>query len=87
LQALVVLDERVHVFFRLQIELLDEPRARVVGQAGAWPLERSSGERFLHGVLRGAEITVATDDGAEHLRCKLTEQVLAGRLHRGRLVL
>ncbi len=62
---------------------LDEPRARIFGHAGAWPLERGSGERFLHGVLRGAEVAVATDDGAEHLRGKLTEQVLAGRSHRG----
>ena len=62
---------------------LDEPRARIFGHAGARPLERSRGERFLHCVLRGAEVAVATDDGAEHLRCKLTEQVLAGRFHRG----
>jgi hypothetical protein len=53
---------------------LDEPRARIFRHTRSWPLERSRSERFLHGVLRGIEVAIATDDGAEHVRRKLAEQ-------------
>ncbi len=54
------------------------------GDAGARPLVGGRDERLLHGVLGGSEVAVATDDGAEHLRCQLAKQVLGRRLHRSR---
>ena len=51
-------------------------RARVVGHALARPLRGRRDQRFLHRVLRGGEVAEAADDGAEHLRRELAQQVL-----------
>lgn len=57
---------------------VDEPRARIVGDALGRPLHRRSDEGFLDGVLGGAEIAVASNDHPEHLRRQVAQQVLAG---------
>jgi hypothetical protein len=33
-------------------------------------------QRFLDGVLASVEVPVATDQGAEHVRCQLSEEIL-----------
>ena len=55
---------------------LDQPRARIVWHAFVGPLHRSREQRLLHRVLGRREVAVAADDGAEHLRRELAQQVL-----------
>ena len=56
---------------------LDQPAARVVGDAVARPLLRRREQRLLHRVLGGGEVAEAADHRAEHLRRELAQQVLA----------
>ena len=55
---------------------LDQPPARIFGNAFARPLQRRRQQRLLHRVLRGAEIAEAADHRAEHLRREFAQQVL-----------
>ena len=55
---------------------LDEPAARVVGEAFDGPLAKRRDERFLHGVFRRGKIPAAPDDGAEHLRREIAQPAL-----------
>ena len=58
---------------------LNEPAARVVGQTLGGPLEGGREQGVLNGVLRVGEIAEAPDDGAEHLRREVAQQVLVLR--------
>ena len=60
---------------------LDQPAARVVRHALGRPLHRRRDQRLLHGVFGGREVAEAPDDGAEHLRRQLAQQVLASEGH------
>ena len=58
---------------------VDQPAARIVGHAFARPLHRRRDQRLLHRVLGRGEVAEAPDDGAEHLRRELAQQVLVRR--------
>ncbi len=55
---------------------VDQPRARILGNALGWPLRRRGDQRFLHRVFGRREIAEAAHDRAEHLRRELAQQVL-----------
>ena len=55
---------------------LRQPCAGIVRQAIARPLHRRGKRRLLNGVLRRREVAKSSDDGAEHLRRQLPQQVL-----------
>ena len=62
---------------------MNQPAARVVGQAVARPLRGRGDQRLLHRVLGGGEIAEAADDRAEHLRRELAQQLLGAEIQRG----
>ena len=66
---------------------LDQPAARVVGHSVARPLLRGREQRLLHRILRGGEVAVAADHGAEHLRREVAQElfgvVIEGRSAHG----
>src|SRR5260370_14150148 len=55
---------------------LNQPGARIVGHAFARPLNGRREQGLLHGVLGGGEVAKTSDDRAEHLRRKFSQQVL-----------
>jgi len=55
---------------------LDQPGARVFGQAVARPLRRGRDQGFLNRILRSGEVAEPPDDGAQHLRREVAQQVL-----------
>ena len=59
---------------------LDQPGARVVGtRRRAATARAAASSASCTASSRGGEVAVAPDDGAEHLRRELAQQVLAGR--------
>ena len=60
---------------------LDQPAARVVRHALGRPLHRRRDQRLLHRVFSRREIAEAPDDGAEHLRRQVAQQVLPSESH------
>jgi len=62
---------------------LNEPSARIFGNAFARPLERGGEQRLLNSVFGRGEVMEAPHDRAEHLRRKVAQQVLGvGAEHR-----
>ena len=61
---------------------LDQPAARVVGNALLRPLHGRREECLLHGVFGGGKVAESPDDRAENLRRELAQQVLASRAQR-----
>ena len=59
---------------------LNQPAARIVGNALLRPLYGRCHQRLLHGILGGCEIMETADDRAEHLRRKLAQQMLGSRV-------
>jgi hypothetical protein len=55
---------------------LDQPGARVFGQAIARPLRRSRDQGFLNRILRSGEVAETPDDGAQDLGREVAQQVL-----------
>src|SRR5579859_2969569 len=55
---------------------LNQPAARIFGNAFPRPLKSCREQGFLNGVLGGGEVAEAADDCAEHLRRKLAQQML-----------
>ena len=60
---------------------ISQPRG-LSGTPSLGPLQRRREQRLLHRVLGGGEVAEAPDDGAEHLRRQLAQQVLAGEVQR-----
>jgi hypothetical protein len=52
---------------------LRQPRARIVRQTFAWPLQRRCEPRFLHGIFSGGEVAKSTDHRTEHMRRQLAQ--------------
>jgi hypothetical protein len=63
---------------------VDQPGARVVGEALARPLHGRGEQGLLDGVLGGREVPVAPNDGAEDLRCQLAEELRDAVVDRSR---
>lgn len=55
---------------------LNEPAARIFGQAFARPLQRGGDQRLLDSVLGGRKIMKAPNDRTEHPGRKLVQQML-----------
>ena len=53
-----------------------EPAAGVLGDSFGGPLRRRGDQRLLHRVLRRGKVTLPANDGGEHLRPQLAQQVL-----------
>ena len=61
---------------------VDEPGARIVGEAFLRPLICGGDECILHRVLGGGEVAEAAKDGTEHLRREVAEEMLGGCVER-----
>src|SRR5262249_10863099 len=59
---------------------LDQPRARVLGEALPGPLGGCGEQGLLDGVLAGVEPAVPTDECAEHPRGVLAEELFDARV-------
>ncbi len=57
----------------------DQPAAWILRQTLVGPLDGGGQQRLLHRVLARVEVPVPTDEGAEHLRRELPQQVLDAR--------
>ncbi len=55
---------------------LNQPAARVIGNALLRPLREGRDHGLLHGVFGRGEVAEAASDRAEHLRRKFTQQML-----------
>src|ERR1700704_4803159 len=61
---------------------LDQPGARVLGQAVSRPLRRRRDQGFLDRILRSGEVAEPPDYGAQRLRREVAQQVLDVGLER-----
>src|SRR5580704_827057 len=59
---------------------LDQPASGIFGNTLLRPLSESGEEGFLHRILGRGKIPEAASDGAEHLRRKFAQQMLASRI-------
>ena len=61
---------------------MNQPAARIVGQAFGRPLQAGRDERVLDGIFGRGEVAITPNDGAEHLRRELAQQVLGPAVER-----
>jgi hypothetical protein len=55
---------------------LNQPGARIIGDAFPWPLNGGRQQRFLHGVFGVREVPETADDRAKYLWREITQLML-----------